>query len=107
MALEPAPCASCHCIDQRVRSARRLLEKSTEAARRFHPIRSIEPQPLRDRSQMIWNRPALVRAEFPPRAIEQREIMIDVDREDTLVRRAHMQTPQISERGGNAEIEPE
>src|SRR5258706_15741397 len=79
LALEPAPRAACGGIDKHARSPRRLFEQPTEAAHRCHPVRLIEAQPLHDWGQVLWNRPALVRAEFPPRPIEQHEIMIDLD----------------------------
>ncbi len=43
---------------------------------------------------MIRNRPALVRAKFPPRPIEQHDIVLDLDRQEPLVGRPCMQTPQ-------------
>jgi hypothetical protein len=56
-------------IDKQARSPCRLLEQPTEATHRFNPIRWIEAQPLHDWGQVLWNRPALVCAEFPPRPI--------------------------------------
>ncbi len=60
-------------IEERARSPRRLLEQSAEAAHSFHPVRSIEPQPVHDWGQVIRNRPAIVRAKFPSRTIRQHE----------------------------------
>ncbi len=71
-------------------SARRLLEQSAEAAHSIHLVRSIEPQPLRDRGQVIRNRPLLVRAELPPRPIHQHDIVLDPDRPEPLVGHAQM-----------------
>ena len=82
LALEPAPRAAYRGIDKQARSPRRLLEQPAEAAHRFHPVRLIEAQPLHDWGQVLWNRPALVRAELPARPIEQHEKMIDVDRQE-------------------------
>ncbi len=58
-------------IDERARSPGRLLEESTESAHSFHPVRSIEPQPIHDWGQVIRYGPALIRAKFPPSPIEQ------------------------------------
>src|ERR1700722_15765742 len=65
LALEPAPRTACRGIDKHARSPRRLFEQPTEAAHRFHPVRLIEAQPLHDWGQVLWNRPALVRAGIP------------------------------------------
>jgi hypothetical protein len=89
-------------IDERARSPCRLLEQSTEAAHGFHPVRSIDPQPVHDWGQVIRNRPALVRAKFSPRPIQQHDIVLDLDRQKPLVRRPHMQTPQRPDWGGDA-----
>ena len=51
---------------------------------------------------MIGNRPALVRAEFPPRPIQQHDIVLDRDRQESLVRRPHVQTPRGLACGGDA-----
>ena len=45
LALESAPRAARHGIDERTRSPRRLLELATRAAHTFHAVRWIGPQP--------------------------------------------------------------
>ena len=99
--MEPAPRTARCGIDERARSPRRLLEQSTEAAHGFHPVRSIEPQPLHDRRQVVRNRPAFVRAELAPRPIQQHDIVLDLDRQEPLVGRPHMQTPRGLHLGGD------
>jgi hypothetical protein len=68
------------------------------AAHGFHPVRSIEPQPLHNRGQLIRNRSALVRAEFPTRPIQQHDIVLDINGQKPPVGSPRMQTP----RGGDA-----
>jgi hypothetical protein len=108
MQLEPPPCPGTSAASGERRHRRAsliappLLEQSTEAAHSFHSVRLIEPQPLYDRGQLIWNRPAPVRAEFPPRPIQQHDIVLDLNRQEPLVGRPHMQTPQGSDWGGDA-----
>ncbi len=63
-------CGQRAAADERAQSPRRLLEQSTEAAHSFHPVQSIDPQPVHDWGEVIRNRPALVRAKFPPRPIQ-------------------------------------
>jgi hypothetical protein len=51
---------------QQTDPVKRLVAVKLIAAPGFHPVRSIEPQPLDDQGQVIRNRAALVRAQFPP-----------------------------------------
>ncbi len=101
-ALKPAPRAVRRSIDERTRSPGRLLEQPTESAHRFHPVRLIEPQPLHDRGQVLRNRPALVRSEFPPRPVQQHDVVLDPDRQEPLVGRPHTQTPRGLDPSGDA-----
>jgi hypothetical protein len=43
---------------------------------------------------MIGNRPALVRAELPPRPIQQHGVVLERDRQEPLVRCPHVQEPR-------------
>ena len=43
---------------ERTRATGRLLEHPAEFAHRLHPIRSIEPEPVEDRSQVVRDCPA-------------------------------------------------
>jgi hypothetical protein len=58
-------------LEQRAAASTITLDRPAAClnSRRFHPVRLIEAQPLHDWGQVLWNRPALVRAEFPPRPI--------------------------------------
>ena len=50
---------------ERTRATGRLLEHPAEFAHRLHPIRSIEPEPVEDRSRVVRDCPALVLTDLP------------------------------------------
>ena len=50
---------------------------------------------------MVRNRPTFVRAEFAPRPIQQHDIVLDLDRQEPLVRRPQMLTPLGLDWGGD------
>ena len=53
-------------------------------------IDHIIAEPLHDSGQVSRNRPALVRAESPPRPIQQHDIVLDPNRQEALVGCPHM-----------------
>ena len=77
---------------KRTRATGRLLEHPAEFAHRLHPIRSIEPQPVEDRSQVVRDCPALVLTDLPAGPIEQHDVLLGVDRQKPLIRRTSTQT---------------
>ena len=72
---------------ERTRATGRLLEHPAEFAHRLHPIRSIEPEPVEDRSQVVRDCPALVLTDLPAGPIEQHDVLLGVDRQKPLTRR--------------------
>ena len=65
---------------ERTRATGRLLEHPAEFAHRLHPIRSIEPEPVEDRSQVVRDRPALVLTDLPAGPIEQAYFWVSIGR---------------------------
>ena len=77
---------------ERTRATGRLLEHPAEFAHRLHPIRSLEPEPVEDRSQVVRDCTALVFTDLPAGPIEQHDVLLGVDSQKPPIRRTCTQT---------------
>ena len=60
-----------------------------EAGDQVRPEIAANPQPLENRRKMIRNRTRFVRPDDPPAGIQQRQIVVQRNRQQTLVRFNH------------------
>ena len=86
LTLEPATTTAHRGGRQRFSSACGSLEPAAKVPHRLQPALTIEAQPVQDRRKPARNRPATFRTQLAPRPVQQRQVLLKLDRQIASIR---------------------